>query len=345
MARIVYKKIKDYSGFIVYGDQCFERLNNSSHFERAVQLTAIVETGDRRGSIMAADGTAVTAGRCQHVLVYPRELSCEDFDPTDDQGSLAELLCIMVREIDDNSIILPLIEAFRDAGFVCDGDRIRHISEGQVTVEGKTIPYKENQVVNGSILRTKLTAEFGKVPKGGKIHSKARKWVELFHDLFAHSDTQEIQTRFEVESLKKRIEKTRVALSPKRRPISLTEIFYQGSSDFVFVWENGNTGLSPELDLALCVFHSHSVNAPSKARRELQHVIQNQGMIPQDFGTYKEVRFARALLKHLAGVNYGRWNEQISGGRWARTRKAAMSMECWPKEFFLSRELMPTKFK
>ena len=93
------------------------------------------------------------------------------------------------------------------------------------------------------------------------------------------------------------------------------------------------------LDLALCVFHSYTVNAPSVAFKLLEDVMKRS-----DFPGYKDAsvdhQYAVAfeLLKVIKAKKYGRWDK-----RWERTRKAAMDVGWWPKGLFKRSDSLMTK--
>jgi hypothetical protein len=331
---IRYKNIGKYSGFVVYGEKPFEKIVDS-HLDRAVHLTALVETGNKRGSIMAADGTGVTAGRCQNVLVYP--------NATDEQGSLSELLSKIFDEVEDTRVLKPLRSSFEQVGWYLYNGKFRHKYEGSASVEGKNLKCNANSIVNGSILRSEITGPYGVVPSDGQSKRKARNWVILFHELFAHSSTEKIQMDFEREQFAKRIKRTKIQFNPRRRGITLQKLFYKNEDPLTF--DEG--WMSPQMDLALCVFYSHSVNAPSAAKKLLEQVVIDTGFTPDDAGSLKECDFAKALLEALGKSQYGRWNHNVKSGRWFRTRKNAMEMKVWPKNFFASqkyRGIIPIHF-
>lgn len=331
---IKYRKIGKYSGFVVYGEKPFKE-NLSTHIDRAITLTSFVETGNKRGSIMSADGTAITAGQCQNILVYPRN--------TDEQGDLSCLLSKIFAEIEDLRVIKPLLSSFERVGWFVYNKKIRHKWNGEARIEGKSIKYNQNSVVNGSILRNELTGEYGVTPSKGIEKRNAQNWVILFHELFAHDSTEKLQMDFEKEKLANKIRKTKISINPRRRGVTLQKLFYKGEDPIEF-----NSGwMTPEMDLALCVFYSYSVNAPSAAKKVLEKVIDDTGFNPDKAGSIYEIEFAKELLRALGRSDYGRWSHEVKSGRWARTRKHAMNMNYWSKSFFAAQRykgMIPVHF-
>ena len=125
MPRVMYKEFKTYAGPAIYGKPLGKpERDMRHHVDRAVYLTEAVETGRRRGSIFAADGTGMTGGRGQHILVYPKELANEDFDAKDDQGGLGALLRRLEFEAPSKELE-QLWEAFRAEGWYLASDGSR----------------------------------------------------------------------------------------------------------------------------------------------------------------------------------------------------------------------------
>ena len=99
--------------------------------------------------------------------------------------------------------------------------------------------------------------------------------------------------------------------------------------------------LIPELDLAMGVWWSHTVNAPAITLSKICRIIDRYGPLPPVPSTDQELKIAKAIMKSLANSNFGRWNDEVKNGRWQRTRTHAMKL--WPKSLFKSDGIMPKK--
>jgi hypothetical protein len=83
-------------------------------------------------------------------------------------------------------------------------------------------------------------------------------------------------------------------------------------------------------DLASAFFWSYCVNAPAMARK----IFKKHGHDPGK------------LIRALGKSRFGRWNADIKGGRYQRTRKHAMNAtRLWPSELFLGTDaICPKEF-
>jgi hypothetical protein len=343
MVQVRYKKVKGYSGPLIYG-KAIPPSPTKNHLERAVQLTEGVETGFRVGSIMAADGTAMTAGKGQHILVYPKELANEDFNALDDQGGLGELLHFIEVTAPSGELDLLYGEFVAEGWYVASDGKLRWHDDARVKVKGRWLDCKAGDVVHGAVLRDTITPVGGKVPKTGEQWETAKKWAILFHNVFAQESSFDPQATFETHHLVYRVATRKFSFRPGYRKETILQVVYGGPTDLLKL--KAGRDISDELDLAMCVFHSHTVNAPAIAFRRLRETIQATGYdAARHRGTAGEITFARELLKRLAKAKYGRWNESVDGGRWARTRAHARTSGQWPTKFFRGQNpVMPAKF-
>jgi len=85
--------------------------------------------------------------------------------------------------------------------------------------------------------------------------------------------------------------------------------------------------VSEHLDLAMAVWHSFAVNAPSLARKVLEAVIQEHPVSSDSSG------FARALTRALRVARGEKWQK-----RYERTRKAVMASGLWDKSLTYGRD-------
>jgi hypothetical protein len=155
----------------------------------------------------------------------------------------------------------------------------------------------------------------------------------LFHNVFADDDTLQAQMDFGVQHLVHRVcNQKLVRLSGRRRTTVQRAVYGAFPAATVKSSELGD-----EMDLAMCVLHSHAVNAPSKAYKYLGQSID---------ATSGQHDFVRDLLRRLATSTYGRWNEDVENGRWARTRLRAMKSGLWPERLFKGPDaIMPVKVR
>lgn len=155
--------------------------------------------------------------------------------------------------------------------------------------------------VSGAVIRNTFTPLNGNVPKAGPNWESAERWALLHHRVFAAPVTFDAQKTYAINWL----------LQTQK---DVEDLFYQGRDPRTI------TDLSPEEDLAMCVYHCYSVNAPAPARDELIKTLRES----------KTGRpFAIALLAHLAANTYGNWEV-----RYTRTRNAALASGLWPKNLF-----------
>ena len=330
-ARVIHKKFRGYSGPVVYGEKLGDPTFSDEHIERVVLLTEAVETGRRAGSVFAADGTAMTGGRAQHILVYPRELANEDWNAKNDQGGLGSLLRLLEVEVGGEPVN-ALFRAFEIEGwYLAQDGQLRWLKSGRIKVANRWVDYSGGDVVYGAVLRDAITPKGGKVPSSGPEWETAKQWALLFHEVFQGDKSMEAQQRFEVMHLVDRIGTRKYQFFNNRRSATVAQVVYgPGDPSTLRVGRD----ISAHLDLAMCLFHSHSVNAPSVAFASLRDALRATGFTPADRGLAGEVSFARELLRRLANTSYGRWNDSIEGGRWNRSRKRAMEFGFWPEAFF-----------
>jgi hypothetical protein len=319
--QIKWKKYKSYSGVVIKGETEFQPPagdREKFHVDRAFWLTSKVETGARFGSVMNYDGTAMTAGLDQHIAVYPRELSRpDDGNALDDQGTLWKLLrrletvsgtgLVKVRE--------ALWKALRDIGcYVAQDGVLRYLANGEP--------------VPGEAIRDSFTPMKGQ-PTLPSQKKQAEYWIRLFHDLFAHPATYAAQVGYGVEHLVKRTNRRVLDVrtmrhSPMTFPRRVSEFYPQEITACKL-----DDDWSLEEDLAMCMYQSHSVNAPAIANKTLAKVfgytLRNQ--VPKG-------GWPKKLIRLLGNSKYGRWDDDLKYGRYQRTRSAARASKLWPTSLF-----------
>lgn len=317
MTKVRHRSYGKYSGPQILGTSTLKfDLDSSSHWSRVLYLTSLVESGAKFGSITMYDGTAVTAGLHQAIAVYPKELAAEDFYAEDDQGSLWRLIR-KLELVSDLPEYTSLSARLADNNwYVAQDGTLRYISDSKVKISGKNVSVDAGDQVFGAEIREEFTPRKGKVPASGPLWKQSSAWALLFHKLFSSPTTFDAQIEFGADHF--------LSMSSSRKIGSSTihDLLYTGDS------------LSPSYDLALCVFWSHSVNAPSIAFRLLYSCLSS---IPKPSENQDE--FSRKLLSSLASSTYGRWHWSDKGGRWQRTRKFAKEM--WDSALFVASGVMP----
>lgn len=325
MANILHRSVGKYSGPVVLGvesDEPVPSLTHTRHIERAYWLTFQAETGGRVGAVMMADGTAFTIGQDQHIAVYPRELAHEDYNAADDQGSAWKLLAAIERA---QGPVEPLWVAFHEEGWYVSPDgSLRWLSDGSAPVGRRKVEHKAGDLVHGAVIRNTITPVRGVVERDTPGQETARRWAKLLHELTAHESTQAAQRGFGLEHLIHRVQTRKLCIQPHRRWKTVQQAVY-GPKSIMDIKDM----ILDELDLALCVLHSYTVNAPAIAFRLLADAITSTNWNPQEPKLHDGQRFARDLLRRIKNKRYGRWDK-----RWDRTRKAAIRTGWWPPHLF-----------
>lgn len=314
-----WRSFGDYSGPVIQGvDPIPPPLQDKRHVARAYWLTTKVETGAKFGAIVMYDGTGVTGGPDQHVAVYPRHLA--DASLENDQGGLWKLLRRLetaqrwsgAAEPGQNRL-QPYVETlwnmFAEHGwFVSQDGALRFLDTGAL--------------VPGNTIRNVLTPKDGKVPERGPETEAANRWAFAFHDLLVHPEGRSAQVEFGMEHLVERTRSRRIAL-PSGNKISVLDAGY-GDREITAI--HVGKDWPEQLDLALCMYQSHSVNAPA---------IANRALIDASMAHMNnEPAFAKALIKLLGNSTFGRWDDDIEGGRYQRTRTAARASGLWDVALF-----------
>jgi hypothetical protein len=316
--KVLWRKFRSYAGPMIKGTVPYEVPElQHNHVERAFWLTAKVETGAMFGSVMAYDGTGMTAGLDQHVAVYPRELAGkDDGNALDDQGGLWKLLRRM-EYVQGNpgyqSRLTGLWTAFENEGWYVAQDGVLRYALDLRPGDGRA-----GSPVFGREIRNVFTPMNGEVD-GPYNREQAKKWIHWFHLVFSHPDGFRAQVEFGKEHLVKRT---------KRRGIEWA-YNHQEITNLVV-----GRNIDIEDDLAMCMYHCHSVNAPAVANKALDAVHRRVGN--------KTIIDARKLIRLLGTSSYGRWSDNLKTGRYQRTRSAARASGLWPKSLFDGKNaLMP----
>lgn len=316
-----WKSYNRFSGPTIIGTTMIPVPASSFTLDRQHWLTTKVETAATYGTIVMFDGTCVTAGPDQFILVYPAELANEDFNAADDQGLLGKLLARMFLVPD--AAIAPKIAALKSA-FAAAGwhltplGELRYKASRSVTVAGRNIEVRAGDLVHGDVLRDVITPIGGEVPRTGPAWAQSALWCRLFADLFSEPAGFATQDAFGRERLLKAYKVPR--LKTPTGKLSVEAVVFGRDLSGIRVTDCGE-----ELDLAMAVWYSNSVNAPAIAISCLERVL----------GHGVEKPFAARLIRALGTSTYGRWNASIPSGRYQRTRRLAMSSKLWSNSLFM----------
>lgn len=315
MPDIQWKTFKSYAGSMIKGTVEYPPPVGDQalfHVERAFWLTSKVETGALFGSVMSYDGTGMTAGLDQHIAVYPRELATpDDGNALDDQGTLWKLLKRIEIVPEKIGALEVLWSNFRNAGWYLAQDGVlRYLSNGEP--------------VKGRDIRDQFTPKNGK-PTTKEQKEEAKRWALLFYNLFSSAYTFKAQIEYGKEHLVKRTNRREIKVGGKLCTVSS---FYGAELTSLKLGD----AWTEEKDLAMCMYQSHSVNAPAIANKALAKV----------FG---KADWPKTLIKLLGTSAYGRWDDNIKYGRYQRTRTAAKTSGLWSTSLFDGKvAIMPTLF-
>jgi len=314
MRRITFK---NYAGFKIAGTHAISKTGRYTHLKRASWLTAMVESGGMFGSVMNYDGTGMTAGIHQAIAVYPAELRHPDKDLANDQGPLWKLLRLIKNRTDGFNFWIKLQQLGWNIG---RDNKVRRISDGEL--------------VSGFDIRNEFNGSFdGVVPLKGEGRDRSETWIRLFAEIFSSVTTFDIQEEYGMEHFVKQACRSTFRFSKNKdwQILTMNDVMYSGVTVDTVTFND-----DPELDLALCMYWSNSVNAPGMALKVLCKTL------PDIFRVKNTSTWARKLIANLGNCTWGRWDDDIPNGRYQRTRKYAMESEFWPKELFVGKNtIMP----
>lgn len=310
MSQIRWVQYNEWSGVMIRGDVPFVGPPDvSRHMHRAVWLTSQLE-GAHWGTVQSYDGAGISAGLLHNVAVLPRSMSQGDlwaqlkmiFDAADARGNA-------LRSAATNRLRDRLIDnrwAVREDGV------LRNVDTG-IAVKAVDI-------------RNEIAPPGGKVPRKGPQFERASHWAQLFHDTFADPENRLAQVEFAVRWLARgqgELELTAYRMFGDVRLDSAIGVLADA--------------LPPAVELAMCVYHSFSVNGPAPAANALRAALAAQDPKKPDPET-----FAKRLIRGLGKSTFGRWHDEPGDGgrsRYDKTRRAVWGSQLW--QTALSKALMP----
>jgi len=301
MANTRWAKYNNYSGIVLYGITPVAQLigeDRFSHMHRAFYLTTQLEA-PAWGTVQSYDGAGISGGPFHWIANYPGQTK---------QGSIFNLVRAIQAGIGINTNLTALLDALTAHGYFLGKDGWLHSQ-------------KTGAIVTGPEIRNLVAPVNGVVPETGPYRDTADKWALLFHNLFADPTTFNIQTEFAIsylitgyQDLERQAYEQLLA-----KCIESIEIITAGKGD----------DLSFEADLALCFYHSCSVNAPGIASRCLKDVLS--ALEP------------KLLIRTLGTKHYGQWHDTPDGenSRYDRARLKAKQSGLWPDQLFAVDGVMP----
>jgi len=296
-------KFQTHSGVLLRGDipvQLAESDKNS-HMHRAFYMTSQLEA-PTWGTVQSYDGCGISGGPFHWIAT----------SPGGDLGLLFDLVRAIEMSVSDNNVnFAALNEAFKQTGcFLSKEGRLKSLN---------------GTPLSGKQIRNIFAPMDGVVPETGPNRVIADKWALLFHNLFADPTTYKTQTEYALSYLVNGyMERERVAY----------EAMFQSSVETIETIKIPDLSALADpigflsVDLAMCFYHSASVNAPAIAARCLKEVT---------FGTsYNDPKLLPKALIHKIGTqNYGKWRDRPDGeDRYDVFRIKAKQTGLWPDILF-----------
>jgi hypothetical protein len=294
MTNVLWRQYKEFSGCLIRGTDPIVPQDPTKHMSCAAWLTAEAEAPSY-GFIQSYDGAGLSAGLLHNILVFPRTL---------EQGDLGQL----VRRILD---ALPLkATAIEGVGVMNLESSLKTWLAADLSTRGWTLAqdgkFRANagKLVAGADLRNWVAPPDGKVPQAGDNWNRASLMANWFHQLFAHPAGRKVQEDFAIEWLAKG---NRTAEMDVYRA-------FTGHADLDSAIGLPVAALPPAVHVAMCVYHSFSVNSPKVAADCLSRCLLT--LPPADF--------AKALIRELGIHGRDVWHDQPGDGnnRYDRTRVA-----------------------
>ena len=293
---------KSYSGYVASGGPKIDQpVNSALHIDRAVFLSGQLEAGSW-GTVQGYDGCAMSGGILHNIAVSPKDLS---------QGTFFALL----REVSVRAkpAFAPIDAEFKRLGWT-------------ITADGKLRNVATGALVSGEAIRLELSGSSkGAVLKTGADSLRAQAWAERFFTLLSMPSTFGAQSDYAASWLADGNKGDELAVYGKFSKVGVTDSIIGLPANF----------LPPEVEIAMCVYHSFSVNAPGTAKGVLSPILARlDKLTPSGFATQ--------LIRGLGKKQYGNWLDAPGDGsnRYDKTRKAVWARpDLW--DGTLAKSLMP----
>lgn len=301
---ITHVTYKTWSGGVARGGPPFtiDSIQTTRHAERAVWLAGQVEAASW-GTVQNYDGCGMSGGILHNTAV--------NHDNT--QGTFFALLRHVLWSGRTSSAPgIALVGLMSSKGWVLTEDGVLRYGS-----TGRPIP--------GVAIRNAFSPPDGHVPEGGSEWAVASRWLSVFHDLFSDVTTQQAQIDYAISWM-----------SAGAKDVE-NEVYQHYVDPHLDTWIGlSSNNMNPYLELAMCVYHAFSVNAPGIAVQHLRSEFSGKPSVQE---------FAKKLIRALGMEKYGNWHDHIGDvtDRYDRIRLAVWAQPTlWA--LALSRELMPENF-
>ncbi len=311
MANVRWISFNTWAGCRIDGTAPVPKPTTDLHLDRAFYLTSQLEA-PHFGSVQSYDGAAMSGGPLHSIAVLPRSMS---------QGDLFKLLRHLEVASPNSTALQTLFRAYAGKGWM-------------VARDGKLRVSKTGAEASAALIRDTFSPPNGKVPETGPQFEQAKQWALLHHAVFSDATTFAGQRDYAIGNLIN----TRTAyelLFYKTMNLNTLLVWPAAIPDDAHVPDaEYNNHLTQAEDLAMCMYHAHSVNGPSPAADCLKATLNKH---------QRGLEFAKWLVWTLGTKDYGRWKDTPDGkNRYDRTRDSALASGLWPRDFFIgAAALMP----
>ena len=261
-----------------------------SHMRRAAFLATMLESSDW-GTVQSYDNAGISAGPFHWVAHYPA---------SGKQGPLFGLLRAVEVACPDFIVSEVWNLLYEQGWYVATDGQLRDTSDGSL--------------ISGKKIRDVVAAPLGVVPASGPVRAQAEKWALAFHNLLCEPESFQPQVQYAIEylirgqkALEAQVYESLVGIPEGNDLGAILTRLSPG------IQAPGLSIIDPLNDLAMSVYHSHSVNAPGPAATCLKSAL------PALKGT-DPAAFPKRLIRALAKTKYGAWDK-----RYTRTRSTAMT--------------------
>lgn len=294
-----YVTFHDHAGWVVRDGPAFTApLDSRFHAHRAAWLTSQLEAS-AFGTVQSYDGAGMSAGPMHWISVYPRDMT---------QGPLWKVLARIISSV-PAAVAAPLVSRFE-------------MKRWRLAEDGVLRWLAPGTAVSGEDIRIEFTGPHGKTPPSGPQYENAKQWALAYNAVFRNSATFQVQIDNAIRYLIQG--HGDVELQVYRKYANLPSL------DAVTAVPAHQ--LPPAIELAMCVYHAFTPNAPSEALRILRSVPL----------TLSAEAFSKRLIRGLGTSHYGRWHDdpQDKGSRYDATRRVVWNHPgLWDRA--LARSLMP----
>jgi len=311
MSEARWIEFNNWAGIVINGAGNVPKPTTDLHVDRAFYLTSQLEA-PHFGSVQSYDGAAMSGGPLHSVAVLPKSMQ---------QGDFFELLRHLEIAAPNSTALQTLLRSYVGKGWTLARDGVLRNSKTGVAVSGAEI-------------RNTFTPPDGKVPSSGPQFEQAKQWALLHHAVFSDATTFAGQRDFAIHNLIN-TRKADETLFYKTMNLNTVRVWMTViAADAHIPDEEYNNHLTLQEDLAMCMYHAHSVNGPSPAAEVLKSVLPKHA---------RGLEFAKLLIWSLGKKKFGRWEDTKDGkNRYDRTRDAALASGLWPGDFFVgATALMP----